>query len=98
VLVAHARDLQGIGRSDRKNDRNDAEKLARYARMDPKLLNPIEHRTEQQQTDLCAIRAQCEEAGDCGGGTQAGGVIAPTLGKQNDLSAVSLGKQRRRWP
>ncbi len=58
VLVAHARDLQGIGRSDRKNDRNDAEKLARYARLDPKLLNPIEHRTEQQQTDLCAIRAR----------------------------------------
>jgi hypothetical protein len=30
----------------------------------------------------------CEEAGDCGGGTQAGSTVAPTLGKPNDLSAV----------
>ena len=58
VIVAHARDLEGISRSDRKNDRNDAEKLARYARLDPALLNPIQHRTAQQQTDLCAIRAR----------------------------------------
>jgi len=58
VLVAHARDLHGISRSDRKNDRNDAEKLARYARLDPTLLNPIQHRTAQQQSDLCAIRAR----------------------------------------
>jgi transposase len=58
VLVAHARDLQGISRSGHKNDRNDAEKLGRYARLDPQLLNPIEHRTEQQQADLCAIRAR----------------------------------------
>ena len=58
VLVAHARDLQGISGSDRKNDRNDAEKLARYARLDPQLLNPIQHRSEQQQIDLCAIRAR----------------------------------------
>lgn len=58
VIVAHARDLQGISRSDRKNDRNDAEKLARYARLDPELLNPIEHRTAQQQADLCAVRAR----------------------------------------
>ena len=58
VIVAHARDLQGISRSDRKNDRNDAEKLARYARLDPELLNAIEHRTAQQQTDLCAVRAR----------------------------------------
>ena len=47
-----------ISRSDRKNDRNNAEKRARYARLDPELLNPIEHRTAQQQTDLCAIRAR----------------------------------------
>ena len=31
VLVVFARDLQGIGRRDRKNDRNDAEKLATRA-------------------------------------------------------------------
>jgi transposase len=58
VLVANSRELYGISQSDRKNDRNDAEKLARYARLDPELLNPIHHRSEQQPTDLCAVRAR----------------------------------------
>jgi transposase len=48
VIVAHARELRGITHSDRKNDRNDAEKLARYARLDPQLLHPVQHRNEQQ--------------------------------------------------
>jgi transposase len=58
VIVAHARGLQAISRSTRKNDRNDAEKLARYARLDPALLEPIEHRGEQEQIDLGAIRSR----------------------------------------
>ncbi len=58
VLVANARDLRGISQSDRKNDRNDAEKLARYARLDPALLNPITHRDSSQQLDLNLIRAR----------------------------------------
>ena len=58
VLVANARDLRGISQSDRKNDRNDAEKLARYARLDPALLNPITHRDSEQQRDLNLIRAR----------------------------------------
>lgn len=58
VLVANARDLRGISQSDRKNDRNDAEKLARYARLDPALLNPITHRDSSQQWDLNLIRAR----------------------------------------
>lgn len=58
VLVANARDLRGISHSDRKNDRNDAEKLARYARLDPVLLNPITHRRTDQQRDLNLIRAR----------------------------------------
>ncbi len=40
VIVAHARELRG-NHSDRKNDRNDAEKLARYERLDPELLHPF---------------------------------------------------------
>ena len=51
VLVANAWDLRGISQSDRKNDRNDAEKLARYARLDPALLNPITHRDSGRQWD-----------------------------------------------
>jgi transposase len=58
VIVANTRELYGISQSDRKNDRNDAEKLARYARLDPTLLNPVRHRTEEQQTDLGAVRAR----------------------------------------
>jgi len=44
VLVANARKLRMIFRNDSKNDRCDAEQLARVARMDPSLLYPIEHR------------------------------------------------------
>lgn len=58
VIVAHARELRGITHSDRKNDRNDAEKLARYARLDPELLHPVQHRDEQQQLDLSVVRAR----------------------------------------
>lgn len=58
VIVAHARELYGISRSHRKNDRNDAEKLARYARLDPELLHPVSHRNEQQQIDLGSVRVR----------------------------------------
>ena len=40
VLVANARELRAISTSDRKKDQADAEKLARYARVDPALLRP----------------------------------------------------------
>ena len=36
----------------------DAEKLARYARLDPKILRPIAHRTVAQQEALTLIRAR----------------------------------------
>lgn len=58
VLVAHARELRGITASDRKNDRNDAEKLARYARLDPAILCPVQLRTKQQQLDLGVLRSR----------------------------------------
>ena len=44
--------------SDRKSDQVDAEKLARYARLDPKILRPISHRTVAQQEALTLIRAR----------------------------------------
>jgi transposase len=49
-----------ISDSKRKNDRIDAEKLARLARADPKLLSPIQHRSEQAQLDLAEIRIRNE--------------------------------------
>ena len=52
VIVANARKLRMIFQSDSKNDRLDAEQLARVARMDPKLLYPIEHRDRSARADL----------------------------------------------
>jgi Transposase len=43
VIVANVRELRAISHSDRKSDQVDAEKLARYARLDPNILRPIRH-------------------------------------------------------
>src|SRR5450755_3228763 len=58
VIVANVRELRAISHSDRKSDQVDAEKLARYARLDPKILRPITHRTVAQQEALTLIRAR----------------------------------------
>ena len=60
VIVANAREVQSISKSDRKNDAADAEQLARLGRADPKLLHPILHRREDTQRDraLLAVRAK----------------------------------------
>jgi transposase len=58
AIVAHARNVRLIGQSRRKDDRLDAQALARLARIDPRLLSPIQHRSAQAQTDLSVIRAR----------------------------------------
>jgi transposase len=58
VIVANVRELRAISHSDRKSDQVDAEKLARYARLDPNILRPISHRTVEQQEALTLIRAR----------------------------------------
>lgn len=58
VIVAHARDLALIYRSDKKNDQLDAEKLARLAQADRKLLHPVKHMTLERQTDLTVLKAR----------------------------------------
>lgn len=60
VIVANPRKVALITGGRRKNDRIDAEKLARLGRVDPKLLAPIVHRGEQAQEDLAQIRARHE--------------------------------------
>ncbi len=50
--------MRKIYQSDRKNDRSDAHILARLARFDPQLLEPIRHRNAQMQADLAFIRAR----------------------------------------
>jgi transposase len=58
VIVANVRELRAISHSDRKSDQVDAEKQARYARLDPNILRPISHRTVEQQQGLTLIRAR----------------------------------------
>jgi len=58
VIVAHARKVRLIGESRKKDDRLDAQTLARLARIDPQLLCPVKHRSAQAQADLTVIRAR----------------------------------------
>jgi transposase len=58
VIVAHARNVRLIGESRKKDDRLDAQTLARLARIDPQLLCPVKHRSARAQADLTVIRAR----------------------------------------
>lgn len=58
VMVANARKLRLIHAGGNKNDRLDAENLARIARLDPRLLYPIEHRGESAQAHLALVRSR----------------------------------------
>lgn len=60
VIVANARQVKLISESSRKNDRRDAEFLARLARADRKLLAPVRHRGEAAQADLMAVRVRAQ--------------------------------------
>lgn len=64
VLVANPRKLRLIYENHQKDDRIDAEYLARVARLDPKLLGEIEHRGELGQCHLALIPAR--ETHPCG--------------------------------
>jgi hypothetical protein len=56
--VAHARKVCLIGESRRKDDRLDAQTLARLARIDPQLLSPVRSRSAKAQADLTVMRAR----------------------------------------
>lgn len=58
VIVANARKIPAITGSESKNDRNDAELLARFAAHDPKLLSPVQHRSLERQQDLNLIQVR----------------------------------------
>jgi transposase len=58
VLVANPRLMDGSKRRKRKNDRIDANKLARLGRVDPKMLHPITHRSREVRQDLVLLRAR----------------------------------------
>jgi hypothetical protein len=58
VIVANARKVRLIAESRKKDDRMDAQTLARLARIDPQLLSPVKHRSARAQADLTMIRAR----------------------------------------
>ena len=58
VLVANPRLMEGSKRRKRKNDRIDANKLARLGRVDPPSLHPMQHRSREVRQDLVLLRAR----------------------------------------
>jgi transposase len=58
VVIANPRQVKLISASSRKDDRVDAQTLARLARVDPRLLRPIQHRSRKAQQDLMVIRVR----------------------------------------
>jgi len=58
VIVANAGKVKLIFSNDGKNDVVDARSLARLARVDQKLLCPIQHRSEDAQAALSVLRAR----------------------------------------
>src|SRR5207302_3126011 len=58
VIVANVRKVRLIGESRKKDDRLDAQTLARLARIDPELLSPVKHRSAEAQADLTLVRAR----------------------------------------
>src|SRR5258708_24050407 len=88
VIVANARELRAITGSDRKSDKVDAEKLARYARVDRRILRPLRHRGEEAQLDLLVIRGRAvvgkkrTQMGNSGGG------VVKAVGKRRPTGAA----------
>lgn len=58
VIVANACQVKLIGQATYKNDKRDAELLARLGRVDVRLLAPIQHRAEEAQSDLAWVRTR----------------------------------------
>lgn len=58
VTVANPRKVRLISQNESKDDRRDAELLARLGRADVKLLSPIEHRGADAHADLEVLKAR----------------------------------------
>jgi len=56
VIVSNPRKMRAIYQHERKSDQRDALMLARIARMEPALLYPVEHGSEEAQRDLLRIK------------------------------------------
>ena len=58
VVVGNPSEIYGRRRRKRRNDKLDAEQLARMGRVDPALLSPIQHRGETAQLDLAVLQSR----------------------------------------
>ena len=58
TITAHTQSVRLIYGSRDKNDQLDAERLARLARVDPKLLHPVQHRGGTTQADRALLRSR----------------------------------------
>jgi transposase len=56
VVVANPRKVRAIYEHERKSDRRDALMLARLGRLDPALLYPVRHGSQEAQEDLLRIK------------------------------------------
>jgi transposase len=58
VFTANPQEMELISQSIRKNDRIDAQTLARLVRANPELLRPIPHYSEEMQMELMTIQTR----------------------------------------
>lgn len=58
VIIANPRRVRLISASRNKSDRNDAVLLARFVRIDPRVLFPLKHRSRRDQETLLTLRAR----------------------------------------
>lgn len=58
AVVANPRDLAAVTSRKHRTGRSDAHQIARLARVEPELLNPVELRRACEQADLYVIRAR----------------------------------------
>ena len=58
VVIGNPRQVKLISQNKKKSDREDALLLARLARLDRRLLRPVQHRGEQAQADLAMLRVR----------------------------------------
>jgi hypothetical protein len=85
VIVANARKVRLIGESRKKDDRLDAQTLAPLARVDPKLLSPVKHRSaagaSRSDDDSGARRPGASPHGAGQRGPRTGEVLRGTLAR-----------------
>lgn len=95
VIVANARQVKLISQSSRKNDRLDAQMLARLARVDPQLLRPIRHRSERAQGHLTVVRVRAALVDARTGLVNAARGLAKAMGERlPKCDADQMGEER----